>query len=869
MTKLALVRLTLSALALVGLCGLPTLFGNEAAAQPADIQYAEEPTGGVNIPTAPRAGEFDAFALVTNPAGLHFLRGSHLGVALDFADEDDATAAGPGGGVFLSNTLGGKVLPRIGWGIGLEFLRPSRINLDPDPGTPARFTLGMSTAIGKDSSLGFSWHRFFDEEGRTLAGESTYDLGFATRAGAYWAAGIVVRDLFQPKVASIPVQRRYEVELAARPFATDRLELALGGRVGEIRGDFDGWFRFNLKVMRGLFWRGQLLAQTLHEIDRTGTALMTNERAEYRVTTGFEISLGSFGAAGYLSGAIDSESGARPAEDDFRFRGGSIALRASSEEIESILPEQKRIERIELRGALGEGQLTNLIARLRGIERDDNVVAVFVHLDGILAGWASLDEVRRSLAKIKKSGKKLFFYMVAGNTRQYYLASVADKVWLDPAGGLRIQGFSGTTIYFKGLFEKLGVEAQFEKIEEYKSAPEAFTRTGPTEPAFRMRNELYDAIYDTLTSNIAKSRGIDVAKVKKLIDDGPYTAGDLEKIPELIDAVVLPDDIPKLMAEELGTMYPIAARPNVRPEHWSVPKIAIVQIVGDIVGGESSNVPLIGRKLVGGDTIAKALVAARADPQVKAIILRINSPGGSALASEIMAREVFKTRGKKPIICSMSDIAASGGYFAAAGCDSILAGEMTITGSIGIFNGKFDLSAMLGRLGITWTTFKRGSHADQDTYFRPYTDEERARMKEKLHYFYGRFTKAVAEGRGLTVEQVDEVGRGHVWAGSTAKTIKLVDKIGGLDEAITLAKQSVGMTDDELIQLDIYPKQTLSLLKKLFGNVPGLTGKSDARALLDSLVPGSARGLWDAIPGSLWAEPDTPQARLPYAIVWD
>jgi protease-4 len=257
---------------------------------------------------------------------------------------------------------------------------------------------------------------------------------------------------------------------------------------------------------------------------------------------------------------------------------------------------------------------------------------------------------------------------------------------------------------------------------------------------------------------------------------------------------------------------------------------------------------------------------------VDAIILRINSPGGSALAAELMSREVFKTRGVKPIICSMGDIAASGGYFAAAGCETILADPMTITGSIGIFNGKFDFSGLLSRFGVTWTMYKRGQLADMDSMLKPLREDELRLMKRKLHYYYGRFIRAVADGRNLTTERVDQLGRGHVYTGSQALKIDLIDAFGGIGEALQLAKRRIGLHPDDEIQLVLLPSEPSGLLGWLLGNLFSREAARQAqaeRSLLEGLLPhGADRLLLKAIPGSVWAEPGVPQARLPFSIDW-
>jgi protease IV len=229
-----------------------------------------------------------------------------------------------------------------------------------------------------------------------------------------------------------------------------------------------------------------------------------------------------------------------------------------------------------------------------------------------------------------------------------------------------------------------------------------------------------------------------------------------------------------------------------------------------------------------------------------------------------MAREVFKTRGVKPILCSLGDVAASGGYFLAAGCDVIFADRTTITGSIGIFYGKFDLSGLIAKLGITAETFRRGRRADMESMYRPYTDEERARVHDSIRYFYGRFTAAVAEGRRLTQAEVDAVGRGHVWSGLQAKEIRLVDRFGGIADALALAKERAGLDADEPVQLVALPRKQLGLLERLLA--PLIPARAEAFRLRD--LPGGA-AIADAIPASVWAQPATPQARLPFTIRWE
>ena len=281
---------------------------------------------------------------------------------------------------------------------------------------------------------------------------------------------------------------------------------------------------------------------------------------------------------------------------------------------------------------------------------------------------------------------------------------------------------------------------------------------------------------------------------------------------------------------------------------------AMVDLTGIIAPGNDASA----------EKINASLQAAFKDRNTKGVILRINSPGGSALASELISREVFATKGIKPILCSMSDVAASGGYFSAAGCDEIFAEPMTITGSIGIFYGKFDVAGLLRKLGVTTDTDKRGKHADAESLYRPLTDEERAKLLDMLRYSYSRFVGAVAEGRHLSKTDVDAAGRGHVYTGEQAKAVKLIDVYGGLGDAIDEAKKRMGLAAGTKIQLYELPEPPKSLLGTA-GKLLGLHASDEDSLLGLPLTKQLLRG----IPGSVLVAPEGAQARLPYDITFE
>jgi protease-4 len=850
-------RFRLSLAWLLALCPAAAL----AQSDP-DRRYAEDTTAGIRLPATNLAGEHDAFATAANPAGLRFVRGLHAGLAVDVEDPDRATSAGPGLGFFLGSSFGGGLVPAQGLGLGLEFLAPERSALAPDPGSPTRLTLAYALGLGRSLGVGLSWHHFFDEPGRPAAGLDAFDLGLSMRLGAHWALGAVVRDLDALHAEDLPVQRRYELELLLRPGGTERVELAFGGRIGETHADVDSWVRGSLRLMRGLYVRAAVESRALRVVNDAGVALAREDR-ELRATGGFEISFGGVGAAIYASG------GNVPGEGN-GLSGGSLLVRASSEAVPSVLGRDRRIERVDLTRELDERGLAGTVLGLRRLGRDRSVAAVFLQIEGPASGWAASQELRDALVALRQARKRVFVYLVNASMRDYFIASAADRIYVDPAGGVRLTGFTGTTVYFKGMFEKLGVAAYFEKIDEYKSAPEAYTRTAPSEEDLLMRNELYDAVYAELVARIAEGRKLDRALVERLIDAGPYTAGDLGRgeAAGLIDAVATPEEIAQRVMTELGVVLPVAGAPRERPVAWTWPVVAVIALDGDIVDGPSAVIPLLDRRLAGSETISRAIAQARVDPRVRAIVLRIDSPGGSALASEVIAREVFKTRGVKPILCSLGNVAASGGYFAAAGCDVIFAEPTTITGSIGIFTGKFDISGLLTRLGVSWQSYKRGAHADLDSMLYPYSDADRALVKDKIRYFYNRFLDTVARGRGMTTEQVDAVGRGRVWSGMRAQEVGLVDEIGGLAEALDLAKERAGLTRNQRVELVWLPRPSAGLLSWILGNAT--SARQQAQAVDPGLaLPPAWRALREHLPASLWAQPDAVQARLPFSITWD
>lgn len=825
-----------------------------ARAQVADRRYLDDPTAGLELPATPLAGEHDPRAVVANPGGLQLLDGAGLVFAATGLDPDATASSGTGLGVYGATRLGGGLVPRIGLGGSFELLRPARAALTPDPGRPARLSLAASTALA-GFGVGVAWRHLFGDG--AAAGVDTLDVGASRRIGNHLAVGAVVRDLGAPAIAGGAVSRRYELELVTRPLATDRLELALGGRVDEVRHDADGWLRLSTRIARGVVVTATGESRALTALDTSPAGVTEIDTRELRIAAGVEISFGAWGAVLFGAGRVDERGAGRAL-------GGTVLARWAALPMPAVQGHPARIERLEVSGTLSARDVTALVLRLRAVARDPAVRAVVVSIDGVDAGWATIHELKTELEAVRAHGKKVFAYVVAASTRDYWLATAADKLYLDPAGGVRLTGMAATTLYFKGALDQLGAQAQFEKIAQWKSAPEAYTDTGPSAPAQAMHEAIYDSWWTTFVDGLATARRIAPADVPGLIDAGPYSAGQLEHEPRLVDAVAGPDKIAALVSAELGGLSPVAEAPVEKDDRWVRPAIAVIYADGDIVDGRSRTLPVIGTKLVGAGSLTSALIAARLDPAIGAVVLRIDSPGGSALASEVIAREVFALRGVKPILCSMGDVAASGGYFIAAGCDVIFADPMTITGSIGIFTGKVDLSGLLAKVGVTTATTKRGARADMDSMYRPWTDEERAVVHDRLTYFYQRFVDTVAQGRKLPATRVDEVGGGHVWTGSQAVPLGLVDRLGGIGDALDLARERMGLAAGARVRIVELPRVRPGLL----GLLGSLTGISAAAGPTLADLP-AVHALLSSLPASLLAEPDAVQARLPFDLVWE
>jgi protease-4 len=486
--------------------------------------------------------------------------------------------------------------------------------------------------------------------------------------------------------------------------------------------------------------------------------------------------------------------------------GGSLSSRSYLDlDLEGEIPEQPPSEL----GTFLEKKPPSLRALVDSLDRaaaDPRISSVVVRISFLPdSGWATVQELRDGIARFRRSGKQAYAYLEMCGNKEYYLATACSKVYAVPTAIIDVTGLSAEVTFLRGTLDKLGVQAQFEGVGKYKNAPNQFTETGFTEPHREQMDAMLDALYGNYVSAIAQSRGKTEEEVRALVDAGPYDGRGARKA-GLVDELLYADEVQERLHRAERVTPGRYSRTTRGFGLDSRPKVALVYAVGEIVPGESHSSPL-GGSFAGSDTVGHALRDAGEDGEVKAIVLRVDSPGGSGTASDVIWREVQKARKKKPVVVSMGDLAASGGYYISMGSDGIVAEPGTITGSIGVFGGKFSLHGLYDKIGLRKEILNRGQHADIFTEYRPWTDEERGRIRDLMTAFYKEFVTKAAQGRKRTYEQVHEVAQGRVWTGREALDRGLVDRLGGMDVALAMAKERAGIRKDQDVRLVVLPER--------------------------------------------------------------
>ena len=469
--------------------------------------------------------------------------------------------------------------------------------------------------------------------------------------------------------------------------------------------------------------------------------------------------------------------------------------------------------------------MNELWMNIRKAKADDRVEAILLRLNLLACDWAKVTELRDAVLDFRKAGKKAYAYIdeAPDFDKEYYLATACDRIILHPMGWLGINGIGGYVPFFKNALDKLGIRAEFEHIEEYKTATNQFTEKGFTPAHREMMESIYGDLFSHYVKAVASARKKSEAEVMGLIDHAFFQGENALKA-GLVDDLLYEDQLQNLLQSGGLKLGRITSDAYARVSSASAGigigrRIALIYGIGPILSGES--LP----QSMGGTTIARWIRQARQDKSIAAIVFRVDSPGGSAVASDVIWREVFLAKKEKPFVVSMSDVAGSGGYWISMAAHKIVAQPQTLTGSIGVLAGKFDLSALYEKLGLTTEKLAYGKEADIFSTFRPFSPEEKKIMKDEILWTYDQFLTKVAEGRNMTKDEVNTVGRGRVWTGRQAKEIRLVDELGGLTKAIELAKGLAGIAREEEVRLVVWPK------KRTFWE--SLLGRRTPESLLD------------------------------------
>jgi protease-4 len=737
---------------------------------------------------------------LVNPAGLGFLSAMGIQYAHVFTD---STYGGDDALLFSSRT---------GF-FGVEWLNHG------DDIFRRKYTLAIGDRVWTNlyAGLGYSW---FGGDDAYYKGRKDWKFGLLYHARPFASLALVVDRINEPKFGGVRQKRLYQPALAVKPLgeiltlSTD-LRWPEGQDISSLNGNF--------RIAAGPF---------------SGVSFVTDYRTEgqWRFGMTFNFDMTRVGAQGRLVRESEFSGGGYFAEV------GTVRFPSSvggKKKFGSMTLDKNVTEEPGKRPIFGKGKrsLYSIIHQLRAGADDPRITGLLLKIDDIPLDFARAQELRSAVGEYRKNGKKVIAYMMQAGNLQYYLASAADEIYMEPIGLLELKGLAATALFYRGTMDELGIKAQILHTGPHKTYGDAFTDTALSKEAREQIEWILDDLYDQFVEGIADGRRLSPEDVRALIDAGPYTSQDAFR-KGLIEGLKHYDELKEgenkvgEQFAELGAFYAIE---DYNPR-WSEPKkMAIVYADGTILPGKSGSSLLQG-KMVGSETLSGALKSVRRDRSIEAVVFRIDSPGGDVFASEEIYRQLELLKGKKPLVVSMARVAASGGYYIACPGDVILASPGTQTGSIGVVLGKPDLSGFYDKIGLSHETIKRGAHADIRSTWRPATEEEMALAERTMWQYYNDFVAKVDTWRKLGRDSVDAVGQGKVWTGRQALERGLIDSYGGIWEAIELAKQKAHIHPADRVELTTLPAPGLSILPPI--------GLPSLEAELSSLFENAERGIF-------------------------
>ena len=779
---------------------------------------------------------------VDHAAGLGFLPGYELGVGmgLGLAGETHPDVALASGALRLG---------RLGLGAGASLFGEDELD-----GSTSRVDLAAGLRVTDTLALGTRWTSLRQQASKALDNHTSVSASLTWRPIRHISAGLAWDRLHQSQQEEGTFHPMVHGSLGLRP-GTERV--AFGAEAGVATAGPPDWYAgASLRFMPmvgltvggyGRFGRG---GGDPDRIEWGGYLALSQDRVEVEAAMDRREPAGDEGAQG---------------------TGLSVAMRTTRAPRPTVITRSHGIARVDLRGPIPERPpaslfassarpFGHLLATLDVMGRDPDLDGVLIDI-AQAPRWGQSWELRQAMGRLKAAGKRVYARIGAGNMRTIYLASAADRIFVHPAGSLRVSGLALTTHYLAAGLSRLGIRAQFARWAEYKSAPEPLLRDGPSEPAKEQTVALLDAFVAVWREAVGEGRALDGKRLDEVLATGIETA-QAAHARGLVDRAVPDDGLEDAISEDLGHTVHVVRRYRPHPRAWNRwgPKrrIAVVAVVGTVVNGRGSSVsrPVVGQT-TGDRDVAEQIGRAVKDDSVVGIIVRVDSPGGSVLASDRMHRVVSQAAEKKPVVVSFGDVAASGGYYLACGAPTIVASPLTITGSIGVFAGKIDLSGLHEKIGVSTWTHRTAPHADVMGSHRPWTEEERVGVTQYLESHYDRFLMHVAAGRGLTREDVADKARGRVYAGKAAIALGLVDRAGSLWDAMETVRREAGIDPDESVDL-VYPgpRGVLAGLRQAFA-----VGEVEAE---------TPESITDAVQGWLaWATEladDPIQARMPFVL---
>jgi protease IV len=736
---------------------------------------------GLAVPSS-AAGAEEPSALAVNPAGLGFVGGATFQYFFEGGQAGSLSAHG----AYLAVPLG-IVVPAL----SLEWVSPG------DRGPRYRKTcLGLAVAAGQVFSIGFAWN-WFSSPDPALDKLFGMDVGLTLRPLRQLSLGAAALGI-EERLAGRKLPVRFDFGAAVRLFddsATISSDLYADDQG---RGDFRVG-RAAVGIDLDLRWGVGLRAQYLFPV-RSGAAGLDAARAVQLVLTLNQPHAGvSFGYDSVArSGQPDSSAlfGLRISSQ--RYRGYSPLRTVPVVDLQQAL---RRPSPVALLLGADPDRFGALLRRLEDVRADPGVAGLVVKIGPLPVREGRVDELRAALASVK-ARKPVLAYLIGGETREYFLTTAASEVYAPPGSLVVVNGLASSSLFLRDGLARLGVAFEAVAAGRYKTAPEALTRSGPSDAEREVTASLLDDRFARLARGIAAARGLSEARVRELVDVGAFTTEEARQA-GLIDGALWPDQLEERARVRSGGAS-IAGRVDEGPlraaERWGPrPYVAVVRVEGAIASGRSRTEPLSGMAIAGSETLEPLLRRLARDDSVKAIVVRVESPGGDGFASDLIWHALQEARQKgKPVVASLGDVAASGGYLVAAGADAIVAEPSTLTGSIGVFVLKADLSGLLAKLSLNVAADQRGANARIASAVKPWSPEERKLVERQVEAFYGEFVAKVADGRRLPREEVERVAQGRVWTGEQALARRLVDRLGTLADAVALARELAGRGGDDL-----------------------------------------------------------------------